>query len=308
MTGLAIAFAFAMEPRCLAQTVSLGAAAQYGVFEASGGNGTVNLSNNALITGNLGVGNGTAPNISNSAAITGTTSILTSGAQANTDAKSASTTAAGLKATESVSGTGVSNNAISLSNNQALTVSGTAGVNVINLNSISLSNNSTLTISGTGSPSQIFVFNISGSVSLANNTSIKLQGISASQVIFNIDSKNSSVSLSNSATASGTFLDLNGRISMSNNTEVTGALISEQSISMSNSATVNAQPFVTHAPEMPTIALAGFACVAGMLIRMAAIQRAERPIALAELARSAHRRLEEEWRNWESLHDAPTSS
>jgi hypothetical protein len=197
---------------------------------------------NSTISGNVGLGSNTSHTFTNSS-ITGTTTNPVS-SQANTDAINASSQAAGLTPTGSVQGSGT-----------ALTFTGQAGQNVANLTGINLTNG-TFTI--TGNSTETFVFNVSGAMTLTNS-SIKLNGVSANHVLFNVTG--GSVTLSNSH-ANGTFLDLNGAITVSNDTSDTGAFISENAITITNSH-LNGSPMVAAAPEMPTIVMAG---LAGLLV------------------------------------------
>ena len=129
-------------------------------------------------------------------------------------------------------------------------------MNVINLNSISLNNGTTFTFNGNAN--QVFVINVSGDVDLTGGSKIALSGgVTANNIIFNVLGSGHTVSVSNGASAAGTFLDLSGSISLSSS--LTGSFLSEQNITLSNGATLNAQPFtpaLTAAPEPSTAIVA----------------------------------------------------
>jgi hypothetical protein len=224
-------------------TLSLGQAAQYGVFEVSGSSSTLTLANSS-ITGKVGLGAHTKL-VSSLSTVTGTVTNPVS-AQANTDAINAASQAAGLKATGSIAGNSVR------SVGGTVTFKGQAGQNVVNLTGINLTN-ATFAINGTST--ETFIFKVSGAITLTNSV-IKLSGVSASQVLFDVTTKGGAVTLTNS-TSNGTFLDLNGPIKITGGS-TTGALISEGSITITSDK-VNSQPMAVAAPEMPTILMGGLA-------------------------------------------------
>ncbi len=243
---LAVALALVASSRCSAQTLSLGTAGQYSVFEVAGSSGNLSVTG-STINGNIGLGSGTSHSFTNST-INGTVT-NPAAAQASTDAINASSTASGLKATGTMSG-----NQINLTNG-SVTFTGQAGQNVVDLSKVNLTN-STFTISGTSS--ETFIFNVSGAISLTNSYITLSGGVTANHIIFNVTGTGNSVSLTNS-TDNGTFLDLKGAISVTNGSE-TGAFMSESNISLTNDP-LNGSPFSSPAPELPTIMMAGIACL-----------------------------------------------
>jgi len=230
-----------------AQTLSLGQAGQYGIFEVAGDSGHLSVTN-ATINGNVGLGSLTTDRFTNSS-ITGSVSNLATGAQANADAINASRTAALLATTGSMSG-----NQIHLTNG-SVTFTGKSGQNVVDLKGINLTN-STFTINGTST--ERFIFNVSGSSSITNSQIALSGGVTANDVIFNFSGTGHAVSLTNSR-VNGTFLDLKGSISATNGS-TNGAFISEASVSITGDP-LTGKPFTVAAPELPTIMMAGLACL-----------------------------------------------
>ena len=112
MAVVAMTVALGAPSPCFAQTLSLGTAGQYSIFEVAGSSGNLSLTN-STITGNVGLGSGTTHSFTNST-ISGTVTNPTA-AQASTDAINAASTASGLTATGSMSG-----NQINLTNGSVL--------------------------------------------------------------------------------------------------------------------------------------------------------------------------------------------
>jgi hypothetical protein len=242
-------------------TLNLGQAAQYSLFEVQGSAGKMKLTNTSVL-GDVGLGSGTAYAATNSP-ITGTVTRLAPRAQANADAIDASSQAAGLSRTGAIKGNAVS---------KTMTFTGNAGQNVVNLFSINLTN-ATFTISG--SASSIFVFNVAGAITLTNSIIQLVNGVSADHVFFNVTGSNKAVTLKDSQ-VSGTFLDLKGSISVSGGSSQ-GAFISQKAISIANHILTGNPPMVAAAPEMPTILMAGLACL--LLLGKTGLDRWKHPRA-----------------------------
>ncbi len=225
--------------------VAVGSGATLSADSSTTINGTAyNDSSNAGSPGNLN------PNIINAGTITGGINGSTSLSQAVTDALNTVTNASGMTPTQSFSGL-----------YSGTTIYGNGGLNVISvLNGLYLGGaGSDLTLSG--SASDRFVFNVGGGLELSNLAGIVLTGgVTANDVLFVV---NGATGISQT-TASGTFLDLNGSVSLTNGT-LNGALISSNPISISNS-TINGTnnefgDGPVTAPEMNTIAMASCVCL-----------------------------------------------
>jgi choice-of-anchor A domain-containing protein len=232
-----------------AQTVSLGAARDFCVLGLDG----VKLSMTnpqTSVSGNVGLGpEGTqafsdgfiggvytvdpaADNSkSNNVVIAGgTLTADLSGAVA--DARAASAASSALAATQTF---GVIKD--------ALTISGNGGVNVIAIDSISFSGSSDkLTLDG--SPSDLFILNVSGPIKLSHKLS-RIQvggGLSESRVLFNLTSEASPLVVSGGATIAGTYLAPNGGVRLSP-AVVIGGVIAGGDASLTSAARVECLPF-----------------------------------------------------------------
>jgi fibronectin-binding autotransporter adhesin len=253
-----LSLAFGMPSQSSGQTLSLG---QYGVFEVSGGTGSVSASGDQ-ISGGIALGNPTTSTFSGTT-VTGTVYEVT-GAKAtglsssvnvqtgqnlttaSQTAISASSTASGLTATTSYG---------NITGATTFTAKTGAELSVYDITSLTLSG-ANLTISG--SSNQTFVFNITKGMTLSGMSILLTGGVTANNVLFNV--LGGAVTISG-AKSNGTILDLTNAITVSGST-VNGALVSEHAITLSGS-TVTAQPFTASAPELPTIAMAG---LAGLLV------------------------------------------
>jgi hypothetical protein len=287
VSGAAALFALAVfgatPSFCHAQVTGLGSAASYGLLEDGGSvnvNGFLSF-NSHSVQGNIGLQSATVNvGFTDSLSVNGTAyegsgvtinangffqgsfsaSPIVNGQQsalaaAFTAAKSASSNDKALASTTTISSN---------------VITGTKAVNVVNVSSISHD----LTISGNAN--QVFVINVTGN----GNGGIKLSnvmlsgGVTANDVLFNITGKGN-VSLG-SGTVNGTFLDTgSGSISL-NGTKVYGEIIAGSGgVTTTNSAAINAEPFAggaaVTAPELPSIATAGAACL--LLLGRAAVAR-----------------------------------
>jgi hypothetical protein len=238
-TALLVAVIAASSSQAPAQTtLSLGQG-PYAVFEQSNGtaNGGVFTLTSSTIVGNVELG----PNTS----ISKTSSTITGNlGKPMTNINAVASTISGYTATN-----------LGNVSKSTPTITGNALVNVYSVGNLNL-NSGSLTIKGTAN--EMLVFNVSGNVSISSSSLI-LSGLDASQVVFNVGGN---VTITSSS-AFGTFVNKNGSIKVTSST-VTGALVSQGNISVTGS-TVISDPFVpaasVHAPEMPTIVSATFACL-----------------------------------------------
>ena len=176
-------------------------------------------------------------------------------------------------------------NLSNINSNTTLTAASGASVNVYNISGSINLQGETLTLSGNSN--QYFIFNVSGGITLQAGgfidfvpSQIGTSGtIDASHVLFIVGGTGNDISISGAilggSSASGTFVDQGGNISVTGSSSVTGALISNHSITVSGGSTVTADSFVAptsaHAPEMPTIMTAGLACM--LMLGTAGIRR-----------------------------------
>jgi hypothetical protein len=261
---------------CRAQVTGLGSAGNYGLLEDGG---SVNVNgffsfNSSSVQGNIGLQNTTVNvGFTDSLTVSGTAYIgsnvtinaggfLQGSFSANsTETGQASTLAAAFNTASSASSSdGALAATTTISSN---TITGTQAVNVVSVSSITHD----LTISGNAN--QVFVINVTGNsggvVKLSNVT--LAGGVTADHVLFNITG-GGNVILGGGGTVNGTFLDTgSGKITL-NGTTVSGAIIAGSGgVTTNNSATINADPFSggtadpPSAPELPSIAMAGVACL-----------------------------------------------
>jgi len=273
---IASVLGWAATSHCFSQTISLGQAGQYSIFEAAETNvtpGYVSVTGSS-IAGNVALGAGTTlisggltpagavyiggavyedsgvTVYSSYTTVAGGFYTGTNLAPAAADAANAASTAAGLTANNSFSNNSITGN----------TGPDASPVNVVNFSQPVAFQGVTLTINGTAS--EQFVFNFSQSLSLTDTT-IVLNGVSASNVFFNIlgVTNQDSVSIQDS-TFNGTILDLAGINNSINNLNsinisggvMDGSIIADAPISISNSP-------MAIVPELPTHMIAGFASV-----------------------------------------------
>jgi hypothetical protein len=291
VSGAVALFAFAVFAAtpsfCHAQVTGLGSAASYGLLEDGGSVNVNGLPSFNSVKGNIGLQSATVNvGLLNSLSVSGTAyegSGVTINAkgflhgQGNFSANSTATgpqtplalAAAFTAATSASSSDKALAFTTTISSNNVIT--GTQAVNVVNVSSISHD----LTISG--SANQVFVINVTGSGGI-NLSNVRLSGsVTAKDVLFNITGKGN-VSLGG-GTVNGTFLDTgSGSISL-NRTTVNGEIIAGSGgVTITNSAAINGEPFAggaaVAAPELPSIAMAGAACL--LLLGRAAVARFKR--------------------------------
>jgi choice-of-anchor A domain-containing protein len=232
-----------------AQTVSLGAAADFCVLGLDGVK--LSMSNpQTSIGGNVGLGPGGIQNFSdgsiggtftvdptaddsksNNVVIAGGT-VTADLSAAVADAEAASAAASALAPTQTFGAI-----------KDALTITGSGGLNVIAIESISFSGGTDkLTLEG--GASDLFFVNVSGSVKLSHRLS-RIQvggGASESHVLFNLTAAHEPLTVSGGATIAGTYLAPNGGVRLSP-AVVIGGLIGGGDTSLTSAAQVECVPF-----------------------------------------------------------------
>ena len=293
---VALVVSIATPSLCQAQVTGLGSAANYGLLDAGG---TVNIGSNATLnffdttTSYVGVGLGSNTNVyfsvgssldvkgtltegsnvqfSGLGGVNATTTVTNAGStlsSAWTAAQSASTTYSGMTPTIS----GITSNSISA----------TGAVTVADYHYLTGDSSGNLTISGTAG--QIFIINVTGSSNgyAINLSNIKLQGVSANDVVFNVTGTGKidlGAGTSSTSTVNGTFLENGtGPITLEQNTTLNGAVLTAGTVTSFNNVTLNAAPIAAvSAPELPSVAMAGVACLA--ILGRAGLRRIRRACA-----------------------------
>lgn len=125
-------------------------------------------------------------------------------------------------------------NDIELSGGRNFTVSGTPGATVVmKLGNFTLSGNSSFTLEGTASTT--FIINVTKQFALSGNAQIVLSGgVLWNNVLFNIHTKDSAVSLSGNAKLSGMLIANKRTVQLSGNANVDGEVIANR-VMFSNS-------------------------------------------------------------------------
>ena len=249
-----------------ADYVGLGTAGQYAVL---GINTTFSFNGPGVINGNVALTSGSSYNLASPAVVNGTFyhdtgvtgsnsgvtfsggTVTTNLSQAVTDAQNAAASAAAQTPTATMPGNVIGNNT---------SFTGVAGQNVLDVNSVNLTNgNFTLT----GPASATFIINVAGNITVngGSNSSILLAGgVTPDHVLFNVTGSGNTVSFTGGGTLAGTFLDLNGSISVHDKT-LNGALIGgqDQSISDTSGFKIIFPPHVV--PEPSSVVLLGLGSV-----------------------------------------------
>jgi hypothetical protein len=239
---------FAWAGRALADStpITVGSAGNYGLL--SGAGDTLTLSGGFNLSGNAGIGQNGTVNLTGGNAISGTAfedSGVTTNSDGNTsvsggvitqsmtqalaDATTASNAAAAMTATAGLTDQG---GAINL-NGGSVTIQalGNLSENVLNISALSLTNG-TLTFDDNGYTGAKFIVNVTGNFNVGSTgggTSIiqGINGASASDIIFNIENPDSSVSITGNSTNQviGTILDPSSSVTLGGGGTLTGALL-----------------------------------------------------------------------------------
>jgi hypothetical protein len=231
---------------------------------ASGGDLALNGSAGAEVNGNVFFRDATA-NFGGSSACTPTCqvtgNVFTNSAlvgTAATDAINASTTFAALATTQSVSGNQITG---------PLTITGTAGLNVIDIANLSLGNGQVLMLKGPAGAE--FVINDSGGFTLNSGRIVETGGVAESDVVINLTGSgpNASTSggLNNESVVDGILLAPHRGIQFSPG-QVNGELISGGNISLVSGGNVNG--VVVPEPRHTALFLTGLVALAGLVIRV----------------------------------------
>ena len=226
---------------CANSTVvnNLGAAGpgNFTVFSMGGAGSLLNI-NLATITGSVGVANlgkikESAPSSINGDIIVGS-QVDTSGVhgsygsitvddatvtQAFSDATNAAAYLSGLPSTSGVQSQFPANGQVI----QNLTVTGTAGINVVNLPSFRLDNGATLTLTGPAGTG--FVINVWGSFNLHSGNIQVTDGVLPLDVVYNIATPNATVTTMVPTTAVGALLAPYSNINSMDSTAFNGEVI-----------------------------------------------------------------------------------
>jgi hypothetical protein len=113
-----------------------------------------------------------------------------------------------------------------------------------------------------GTAGQIFVINVTSHNGTAINlNNVTLTGVTPNDVIFNVTG-NGSITFGG-GTVNGTFLENGtGSVTLGSNTTLTGAILTAGTVTSLNNVTLNAAPpAAVGAPELPSVAMAGVACL-----------------------------------------------
>ena len=251
----------------------LGGAADFGVLDTST-NGNISMANAAsagFVIGNVGV-SGTSPgnfsdsgvNITGSLDLGGSQKVTLSGATISGGinlsqgsvlsadaslAALASTTFAGLTATQTISGGAVTGT-------RTITAANQGGLNVIDLSAINLGNGDTLTLKGSAGTE--FILNDSGGLTLNSANIVLTGGLTKNDVVYNVTGGSVATSggLNNESTLKGIILAENTSVSISPGA-VTGEIIGGENINIASGGSVSGAPGPTMGAGLPGFVLLG---------------------------------------------------
>lgn len=218
--GVALAASAAM-----ADPVTLGDAAQYGLLIVPGGDVTMN--GPSVINGDIGLGQGaqytfTSPStisgtVFTDSGVSGTSNLNPMPSFVGTDlsaaigaAQTASTQAASLAPTQTF-GT-IGNNATIAATQPGQNVIQTAGVNITS---------GALTFTNPNNYANVsFIVNSSGGFKLSNGQVLTAAGVTPSQLLFNLTGGNLTITGGGPGTIDGNFIDLAGAVSIHDDTQL----------------------------------------------------------------------------------------
>jgi choice-of-anchor A domain-containing protein len=180
---------------------------------------TFKLSGDAVITGKLAYDTRTSGKVTGNATVQG-------GYQSNWPTDSQLINEANMAKAQALYYCGLSNTGFSsldkIKTSSSLTLSGTSGLNVLNLSELSLSGNAILTLAGTMTSQ--FVINVDKKFSLAGNSQIALSGgVDPLNVIFNY--KGDKATMSGNTSLNGVLMAVDGKFEASGNAMVQGQVI-----------------------------------------------------------------------------------
>lgn len=216
----------------------------WAIFSLGGGITADDLSNGALINGDIAVaGSGSSLNMSGGALVKGSVYRRTNGSVTTSNGASITGGVVNNSATDSFLDQGV-NDALAASNaayalsssvgypttinaNQSLTLNG-SGTVVLKLTDFVLSGAAKLTLSGTAGTT--FIINVANNFSLSNGAMVSLSGgLSWDHVLFNVRGSGSTVTLSGGTNLmSGILLAANRTVDLSNGASVSGEIIANK--------------------------------------------------------------------------------
>jgi Flp pilus assembly protein TadG len=224
-------------------------------------NGTVTINNNANVQRDVGIYGTGASTVNNNAVVQGKiylntstpkTTVGNNGVVQGGIQKDAGSAATVKQATQAA--TTAYNNFVALSPtmtsittvNSTRTITGSAGVNVLNVTNFRPSNNAIITLSAPAKSS--FVIRVSNAFTLNNNSKVVLSGgITSDGVTFVYTRNNSTATLSNNSIMNGSILSPNSNITLSNNASINGGvLVSGRNITLNNnSISTDKNPWLT---------------------------------------------------------------
>jgi hypothetical protein len=217
--------------------ITIGTASNYGVLTGIGE--TLNLAGGFKLTGNLGVAKGfnvinngtnsvsgtayydyTAPQgtYSGSGTLSDAATVNQSMSQPVADAAAATVNAAALTATA-----GLTDQGASITSSATINALTNLSQNVLDVSAVSLTN-ATLTFNDNGFTGAKYIINVTGAFSLSNTTIKVTGGASASDILFNIEGTNQTVSITGGTTL-GTLLVPNSNITIGGGGTLAGDLI-----------------------------------------------------------------------------------
>lgn len=264
---LALALTFAVSSPCLAQTtLNLGAAGGYSIFEVNpGGNNsnsqTINVTASS-VNGSVALGAYTgytansvsiAGSVYEGSNVSGSSLGLTVGGLTHTNVTALGTAGTPAASQAATTAAGETSNATIVEKGSNVSISGNASVVGYTFSSNPNLSGSTITISGNSS--QQFILNFQNGLTLANTTIVLTGGVNSNNIFFNVTGGNVSITES---TVQGTFLDMVSRggteptMTFSNDS-LQGSIVTDTNLTISDTSIV--------APELPTIMMAGIACL-----------------------------------------------